>query len=173
MDGIHANAGIREDQYVDLVWKNLKLKFLGQPYEELLITTDPRYKHYKANEDRNILNNGLLFMMFNAGTGSVNTTKFSSQSNSSMKFSEVCTVNLESKPELPRQKLPTGKSFIAHKWRNYSRIGTSHVNKASENHGLTAASTAFPCKDPNEHQRTPCRFICCRNYLRAVATKRE
>ena len=39
----------------------MKLKILGQPYDEVLIVTDSRYKNYKANEDRIILKDGLLF----------------------------------------------------------------------------------------------------------------
>ena len=45
MNGIKANAQKRAEQDVDLLLKNLKLKILGQPLDEVLITTDPRYKH--------------------------------------------------------------------------------------------------------------------------------
>ena len=38
----------------------------------MLITTDPRYKHYKANEDRIILKDGLLFRKYFGETGNVN-----------------------------------------------------------------------------------------------------
>ena len=60
-NGITANAQIRVDQDVDLVLKNMKLTILGQPHDEVLMITDSRYKHYKANEDRIILKDGLLF----------------------------------------------------------------------------------------------------------------
>ena len=52
MNGIKANARIRVKQDFDLVLKNLKLKFVGQPHDAVLIATDPRYKHYKASKDR-------------------------------------------------------------------------------------------------------------------------
>ena len=58
--GIKANARIRVEQHVDLVWKNLKLKILGQPYAEMLLRTDKQFRHYNANEDRIILKDGLL-----------------------------------------------------------------------------------------------------------------
>ena len=61
MNGIKADARIRVEQDVDLVLKNMKLKILGQPYDEVLMLTDSRYKNYKANEDRIILKDGLLF----------------------------------------------------------------------------------------------------------------
>ena len=71
MNGIKANARIRAEQDVDLVLKNMKLKILGQPYDEVLIVTDSRYKNYKANEDRIILTNGLEYRNYFVETGSV------------------------------------------------------------------------------------------------------
>ena len=61
MNGIKANTQIREEQEVDLVLKNIKLKLLGQPHDEVLMITDSRNKNYKANEDRVVLKDGLLF----------------------------------------------------------------------------------------------------------------
>ena len=59
MNGIKANARIRVEQDFDLVLKNMKLKILGQPHDEVLMMTDSRYKNYKVNEDRVILKDGL------------------------------------------------------------------------------------------------------------------
>ena len=61
INGIKASARIRVEQDADLVLKNLKLKRLGQPHDNVLLATDRRFKHYKANEDRIILKDGLLF----------------------------------------------------------------------------------------------------------------
>ena len=71
MNGIEANARIRVEQDVDLVLKNMKLKILGQPYDEVLIMTDSRYKTYNAIEDRIILKDSLLFGKYFGETGSV------------------------------------------------------------------------------------------------------
>ena len=71
MNGIKANAQIRVEQEVDLVLKDMELKLLGRPHEELLITTNSRYKHYKANEGRIIPENGLLFREHFGETDSV------------------------------------------------------------------------------------------------------
>ena len=71
MNGIKANARIRAEQDVDLVLKNMKLKILGQPYDEVLIVTDSRYKNYKANEDHIILKDGLLYRKYFGETGGV------------------------------------------------------------------------------------------------------
>ena len=71
MNGIKANARIQVEQDVDLVLKNMKLKILGKPHDEVLMLTDSRYENYKANEDRIILKDGLLFRKFFGETGSV------------------------------------------------------------------------------------------------------
>ena len=71
INGIKASARIRVDQDADLVLKNLKLKILGQPHDDVLLATDRRYKHYKANEDRIILKDGLLFRKYYGETGSL------------------------------------------------------------------------------------------------------
>ena len=64
VNGSKANARIRVERDVDLVLKNMKLKILGQPYDEVLIVTDSRYMNYKANEDRIILKDGLLYRKY-------------------------------------------------------------------------------------------------------------
>ena len=68
---IKASARIRVEQDADLVLKNLKNKILGQPHDDVLVATDRLYKHYKANEDRIILKDGLLFRKYYGETGSV------------------------------------------------------------------------------------------------------
>ena len=70
--GIKANARIRVEQDVDLALKNLKLKILGQPYDEVLLTTDKRFRLYKVNKDRIILKDGLLFRQYYGETGNIN-----------------------------------------------------------------------------------------------------
>ena len=69
MNGIKANARIRVEQDVDLVLRNMKLKNSGQPYDEVLMITVS--KNYKANEDRIILKDSLLFRKYFGETGSV------------------------------------------------------------------------------------------------------
>ena len=69
-NGIKANA-IWVEQDVDLVLRNMKLKILGQPHDEVVMMTDSRYKNYKANEIRIFLKDGLLFRKDFGETGSV------------------------------------------------------------------------------------------------------
>ena len=71
LHGIKANARTRIEHIADRVLKNLKLKTLGQPHDDVLLTTDSRFKHYKTNEDRIILKDGLLFRRYYVETGSV------------------------------------------------------------------------------------------------------
>ena len=71
MNGIKANSRIRVEWDVDFVLKNMKLKILGQPYDEVLMMTDSRYKNYKAKEDRIIPKDSLLFRKYFGETGSV------------------------------------------------------------------------------------------------------
>ena len=71
INGIEASARIRVEQDADLVLKNLKLKILGQPHNDVLLATDRRFKHFKANEDRIIFKDGLLFQKYYGETGSV------------------------------------------------------------------------------------------------------
>ena len=60
MYGIKGNARTQVEQDVHLVPKNMKLKVLGQPHDEVLLMTDSRYENYKATEDGIILKVGLL-----------------------------------------------------------------------------------------------------------------
>ena len=71
MNGIQANARKRVEQDVDLVLKSMKLKSLSQPYDEVLMITDSRYKNCKAKEDCINLKDGLLFRKYFGKTGSV------------------------------------------------------------------------------------------------------
>ena len=45
INGIKASARIRVEQDADLVLKNIKLKILGQPSDDVLLATDRRFKH--------------------------------------------------------------------------------------------------------------------------------
>ena len=49
INGIKANARIRIEQDADPVLNNLRLKIFGQPHDNVLLTTDGRFKHYRAN----------------------------------------------------------------------------------------------------------------------------
>ena len=71
INGIKPNAQIRVEEDADLVLENVELKILGQLHDDMLLTTDRPFKHYKANEDRIILKDGLVFRKCYGETGSV------------------------------------------------------------------------------------------------------
>ena len=71
VNGIRANAQTRVEQDAYLLLKNLKLKILGQPHDNVLLTMDRRFKHCKAIEGRIILEDGLLIRTYYEKTGSV------------------------------------------------------------------------------------------------------
>ena len=70
-NGIKATAQRRVEQDADLVLKNIKLKIVGKLQDDVLLATDRRFKHYKANEDRIILKDELLFRKYYGENGSV------------------------------------------------------------------------------------------------------
>ena len=49
----------------------MKVKFLGQPHDEVLKMKNSRYKNYMVNEDRIIPKDGMLFRNYFGETGSV------------------------------------------------------------------------------------------------------
>ena len=70
-DGIMGNARIRVKKNVNQVVKRIALKVIGQPHDEVLLTTDRRFEHYKSNEDGLILKDGLLFRKYHEKIGSI------------------------------------------------------------------------------------------------------
>ena len=80
-NGSKPKSRVRVEQDVDLVLKNMKLKIQGQSFDELLLTTVRRYKHFKANEDRMNLGDGLLFRKCYGKAGNVKYYKVLSPKN--------------------------------------------------------------------------------------------
>ena len=76
INGNKASARIRVEQDADLVLTNLNFKIIGQPHDDVHLSTDRRSKHYEANEDRIILKDGLLFKKHYGETGSVKYYQF-------------------------------------------------------------------------------------------------
>ena len=176
INGIKAIARIRLEQDADLVLKSLKLKILGQPHDDVLLATDRRYEHYKANEDRIILKDGLLFRKYYGETGSV---KYYQILIPKQLVNEVLR-NLHG--EFGKHPGIT-KTIIAYRekyfYPNMAQLikewsGCCHVSNALEKHGLIPDSPALPCKTRMStllRQKTPCKLIWCRDYRHPVAMK--
>ena len=118
MNGIKANARIRVEQDNDLVLKNMKLEILGQPYDEVLSMTDSRYKNYKANEDRIILKDGLLFRKYFGETGAVKSYQTPIPKQLVKEVLHSLHGEIGKYQEFLKQYLLTGKIIIFQKWRN-------------------------------------------------------
>ena len=83
--------------------KNMKLKIFGQPYDEVLMITDSRYKNYKTNEDRITLKDGLLFRKYFGETGSVKYYQILIPKQLAKEFYAACMENLASTQEFIKQ----------------------------------------------------------------------
>ena len=144
MNGNKANARIRVEQNVDLVSKNMQLKILGQSHDQMLMTTDPRYKHYKANEDLIILRDGLFFKKYFAKTGGVKYYQIPIPKQLVIEVVRSLQREFGKHPGIAETIIAYREKIISQKWRNYSGKGSVHVRNVSYNHELTVASPAFP-----------------------------
>ena len=152
---IKANARIRVKQDADLVLKNRKLKKLGQPHDDGLLTTDSRFKHYKANEDRIILKDGLLFRRYYGETGSV---KYYQTLIPKQLVNEV----LRSLHGEFGKHLGITKTIIAYRQKYYYprmaqliREWAMSCNKCIRELKINPQLTRPPLQNPNEHINAP------------------
>ena len=172
MNGIKASARIRVEQ--DVVLKNMKLKILGQPYDEVLIMTDSRYKKYKANEDRIILKDGLLFRKYFGETGSVKYYQILIPKQLVKEFLRSLHEEFGKHPGILKTIIAYRENYFFPKMAQLIRGGSCHVSNVLENHVLIVASPALPCKTQTNtllRPKMPCKLIWCRNYRHLVAMK--
>ena len=165
---------MRVEQGVDLVLQNLKLKKLGQPHDDVLLTTDRRFKHYKANDDRIIPKHGLLFRKYYAETGSV---KYYQTLIAQQLVSEVLR---RLHGEFGKHPGIT-KTIIAYREKNYypnkAQLVTQWVmscEQCIQESGIERCVPTLPCKirmSKSLRRKTPCKLIWCWDYLRPVAMK--
>ena len=153
--GIKGNARKRVEQDVDLVLKNMKLKTLGQPHDEVLMMTDSRYKNNKANEDRIILTDGLLFRKLLGETGSVKYYKILILKQLVNEF--LCSLHGEV------GKHPgISKTIIAYRERNYFqkmaqliREWVMSCEQCIRESRINPRITRPPLQNPNQHLTAP------------------
>ena len=172
-NGIKANAGIRVEQDVGLVLKNVKLKILGQPYDEVLMITDSRYKNYKANEDRIILKDGLLFRKYFGETGNV-------------KYYQILIPEQLVKEVLRSLHGEFGKhpgvfktiacreKYSFPKMAQLIREWVLSCEQCIRESRIDLSLIALPCKIQTNtllRPKRPCKLIWCRNYRHLVVMK--
>ena len=103
INGIKASARIRVEQDADLVLKNLKLKILGQPHDDVLLSTEDDLSTTK----RMRIALSSIMDSFSGNTTEKlvesNVINFSYRSRLWMKYSEISTENLVNILELPKR----------------------------------------------------------------------
>ena len=149
INGIKANARIRVEQDVDLVLKNMKLKILGQPYDEVLIVTDSRYKNYEANADRIILKDGLLYRKYFGKTGSVKYYQILIPKQLVKEVLRSLHGEFGRHPGISKTIFACrGKYYFPKMAQLISGSGSYHVSSALENRELIVASPPPPPAKP-------------------------
>ena len=155
MNGIKADARIRVEQDVDLVLKNMKLKILGQPYHEVLMLTDSRYKNYKANEDRIILKDGLLFRKYFGETGSVKYYQFLIPKQLVKEVLRSLHGELGKHPGIFKTIIAYREKYYLPKMAQLTREWVMSCEKCIRESRIDRTLNRFPLQSPNEHITPP------------------
>ena len=168
MNGIKANARIRMEQDVDLVLKNMQLKIVGQPYDELLKMTDSRYKNYKANEDRINLKDGLLLRRYFGETGSVKYYQLLIPKQLVKEVLRSLHGEFGKHPGIYKTIIAyRGKIYfpkMAQLIREWVMSCQQCIRESLIDRGLTQTNTLL-------RPKMPCKLIWCRDYGHLVAMK--
>ena len=159
INAIKASARKRVERDADLVLRKPKLKILGQPLDDVLLLTDRRFKHYKANEDRIILKEGFLFPKYYGQTGSVKHCQILIPKQLVNEVRRSLHGEFEKHPGITKPIMAYRESIITQIWLKLSGSGLCHANNALRNHGLIPNS---PCRTRMRTllcQKTPCKTI--------------
>ena len=155
LHGIKTNARIRVEQDADLVLKNLKLKILGQPHDDVLLTTDSRFKHYKANEDRIILKDGLLFRNYYGETGSVKYYQILIPKQLVNEVLRSLHGEFGKHPGITKTILPYREKYYYPKMAQLVRERVMSYEKCITELRISPQLTRSPLQYPNEHINAP------------------
>ena len=155
MNGIKANARIRVEQDVDPVLKNMKLKILGQPYDEMLMTTDSRFQNYKANEDRIILKDGPLFRKNFGETGSVKYYQILIPKQLVEKVLRSLHGEFGKHPGIPKTIIAYREKYYLPKMAQLIREWVMSCEQCIRESRIDRSLTRPPLENPNEHITAP------------------
>ena len=173
INGIKASARIRVEQDADLVLKNLKLKILGQPHDDVLLTTDRRFKHFKANEGI-ILKDGLLFRKYYGETGSVKYYQIFMPKQLVNEVLRSLHGEFGKHPGITKTIIAYRGKYYYPKMAQLIREWVMSCEQCLRESGSIPDSPALPYKTRMStllRQKTPCKLIWYRDYLRPVALK--
>ena len=174
MIGIKANARIQVEQDVDLVLKNMKLKILGQPYDEVLMIADSRYKNYKANENRIILKDGLLFRKNFGETGSVKYYQLLVPKQLVKEVLRSLHGDFGKHPGIFKAIFAYREKYYFPKMAQLIREWVMSCEQCIRESRIDRSVTALPCKTQTNtllRPKMPCKLIWFLNYRHLVAMK--
>ena len=155
LHGIKANARIRVEQDADLILKNLKLKILGQPYDDVLLTTDSRFTHYKANEDRIILKDGLLLRKYYGDTGSVKYYQILIPKHIINEVLRSLHGDFGRHPGITKTIIAYRKKYYYPKMDQMIREWVMSCKKCIKELKINTQLTRPPLQNPNKHKNAP------------------
>ena len=173
VNGVKANVRRQVQQDVDLVLKNLKLKILGQSHDDVLLATDRRFKHYKANEGRIILKDRLLFQKYYGETGSVKYYQILIPKQLVNEVLRNLHGDFGKHPGITKTIIAYREKYyypnMAQLIKEWVLSCEQCLREARINPRLT-----HPCRTRMStllRQKTPCKLIWCRDYRHQVAMK--
>ena len=172
MNGINANARKRVEQGVDLVLKNMNMIFFGRPHDEVLFKTDPRHKHFKANEDRINLKRGLLSRKIFGETSSVKYYQILIPKQLVDEVLRSLQGEFGKHPGFTRTIIAYIGKFYFPKTARLIKESVMSCEQCIREHWNDRSLARFPCNilmNTILRQATPCKLTCCRNYLHPVA----
>ena len=155
LHGIKAKARTRVEQDTDLVLRNLKLKILGQPYDDVLLTTDRRLQHYKANEDRIILQDGLLLRKNYGYTGSVKYYQIFIPKQLVNEVLRSHHGDFGNHPGITKTIIAYREKYYCPKMAHLIREWVMSCEKCIRELRINPQLTRFPLQNPNEHITAP------------------
>ena len=155
LHGIKAKAKIRVEQDADLVLKNLKLRILGRPYDDVLLTMDSRFKHYKANEDHIILKDGLLFRNYYGETGSVKYYQILIPKPLVNEVLRSLHGEFEKHPGITKTIIAYREKYYYPKMARLIREWVMSCEKCIRELRINPQLTRPPLQNPNEHINVP------------------
>ena len=154
--------------------KNMKLKILGQAYDEVLIITDSRYKKYKANEDRKILKDGLLFRKYFGETGSVQYYQILIPKQLVKEVLRNLHEEFGKHPGIFKTIIAYREKYYFPKMAQIIREWVKSCEQCIRELRIDRSLTRPPCKTQMNtllRPKIPCKLIWCRNYRHQVAMK--
>ena len=155
MNGSKTNAGIRVEQDVDRVLKNMKLKILGQPHDEIIMMTDSRYKSYKANEDRIIFKDGLLFRKYFGETGSDKYYQILIPKQVINEFLSNLHGDFEKHPGISKTIIAYREKYYFPKMPQVIREWVMSCEQSNRKSRIDVSLTRPPLQNSNEHITAP------------------